>query len=146
MSASELQDFDIELQLLIDAIYLKYHYDFRGYAQASLRRRMRAALLRFNCSSLSQLQDRVLHEPAMLTAMMDFLTVQVSDMFRDPAYYQALRRHVVPMLRTYPSLKIWIAGCSTGEEVYSTAILLREEGLLDRTIIADATAAPHTTR
>ena len=68
MSASELQDFDIELQLLIDAIYLKYHYDFRGYAQASLRRRMRAALLRFNCSSLSQLQDRVLHEPAMLTA------------------------------------------------------------------------------
>lgn len=135
MSASELQDFDIELQLLIDAIYLKYHYDFRGYAQASLRRRMRAALLRFNCSSLSQLQDRVLHEPAMLTAMMDFLTVQVSDMFRDPAYYQALRRHVVPMLRTYPSLKIWIAGCSTGEEAYSMAILLREEGLLDRTLI-----------
>ena len=135
MSASELQDFDIELQLLIDAIYLKYHYDFRGYAQASLRRRMRAALLRFNCSSLSQLQDRVLREPAMLTAMMDFLTVQVSDMFRDPAYYQALRRHVVPMLRTYPSLKIWIAGCSTGEEAYSMAILLREEGLLDRTLI-----------
>ena len=135
MSASELQDFDIELQLLIDAIYLKYHYDFRGYAQASLRRRMRAALLRFNCSSLSQLQDRVLHEPAMLTAMMDFLTVQVSDMFRDPAYYQALRRHVVPMLRTYPSLKIWIAGCSTGEEAYSMAILLREEGLLDRALI-----------
>jgi len=135
MSASELQDFDIELQLLIDAIYLKYHYDFRGYAQPSLRRRMRAALLRFNCSSLSQLQDRVLHEPAMLTAMMDFLTVQVSDMFRDPAYYQALRRHVVPMLRTYPSLKIWIAGCSTGEEAYSMAILLREEGLLDRTLI-----------
>lgn len=135
MSASELQDFDIELQLLIDAIYLKYHYDFRGYAQASLRRRMRAALLRFNCSSLSQLQDRVLDEPAMLTAMMDFLTVQVSDMFRDPAYYQALRRHVVPMLRTYPSLKIWIAGCSTGEEAYSMAILLREEGLLDRTLI-----------
>ena len=135
MSASELQDFDIELQLLTDAIYLKYHYDFRGYAQASLRRRMRAALLRFNCSSLSQLQDRVLREPAMLTAMMDFLTVQVSDMFRDPAYYQALRRHVVPMLRTYPSLKIWIAGCSTGEEAYSMAILLREEGLLDRTLI-----------
>ena len=135
MSASELQDFDIELQLLIDAIYLKYHYDFRGYAQASLRRRMRAALLRFNCSSLSQLQDRVLREPAMLTAMMDFLTVQVSEIFRDPAYYQALRRHVVPMLRTYPSLKIWIAGCSTGEEAYSMAILLREEGLLDRTLI-----------
>ncbi len=135
MSASDLQDFDIELQLLIDAIYLKYHYDFRGYAQASLRRRMRAALLRFNCSSLSQLQDRVLREPAMLTAMMDFLTVQVSEMFRDPAYYQALRRHVVPMLRTYPSLKIWIAGCSTGEEAYSMAILLREEGLLDRTLI-----------
>ena len=125
----------IEIELLLEAIHRRYGYDFRGYAQASLRRRMRAALLRFNCSSLSQLQDRVLHEPAMLTAMMDFLTVQVSDMFRDPAYYQALRRHVVPMLRTYPSLKIWIAGCSTGEEAYSMAILLREEGLLDRALI-----------
>jgi chemotaxis protein methyltransferase CheR len=134
-SRDEVQDFEIELQLLIDAIYLKYHYDFRGYAEASLRRRLRTAMLRFNCRTLSQLQDKVLHEPGTFPALMDFLTVQVSEMFRDPAYFRALREKVVPMLRTYPSLKLWIAGCSTGEEAYSLAILLREEGLLERSLI-----------
>ena len=88
-------------------------------------------MVRFDCRTLSQLQDRVLHEPAILPALLDFLTVPVSEMFRDPAYFRALREQVVPLLRTYPSLKIWVAGCSTGEEVYSLAILLREEGLLD---------------
>ncbi|WP_428313407.1 CheR family methyltransferase [Hydrocarboniphaga sp.] len=131
----EAQDFEIELQLLIDAIYLKYHYDFRGYAEASLRRRLRTAMLRFNCKTLSQLQDKLLHEPGVFAALMDFLTVQVSEMFRDPAYFRALREKVVPLLRTYPSLKIWIAGCSTGEEAYSLAILLREERLLERSLI-----------
>nr|WP_299689111.1 protein-glutamate O-methyltransferase CheR [Hydrocarboniphaga sp.] len=134
-SRDDSQDFEIEMQLLIDAIYLKYHYDFRGYAEASLRRRLRTAMLRFSCKTLSQLQDKVLHEPGAFPALMDFLTVQVSDMFRDPAYFRALREKVVPMLRTYPSLKIWIAGCSTGEEAYSLAILLREEGLLERALI-----------
>ncbi len=127
-----INDFDIELQLLLDAIYLKYHYDFRGYAQASLKRRLRtradAVSAARRCRSL---QDRVLHEPAMFPMLLGFLTVQVSDMFRDPAYFRALRDEVVPLLRTYPSLKVWVAGCSTGEEVYSLAILLREEGLLD---------------
>lgn len=127
--------FDIELQLLIEAIYLRYHYDFRGYAHASLKRRMAAALARFNCPTISQLQDRVLHDPLMFPKLLDFLTVQVSEMFRDPRYFLSLREHVVPMLRTYPSLKVWVAGCSAGEEVYSLAILLKEEGLLDRTII-----------
>ncbi len=126
---------DIELKLLIDAIYLKYHYDFRGYAMASLKRRLTAAMSRFNCQTLTQLQDRLLHEPAVFPQLLDFLTVQVSEMFRDPAYFKALREEVVPLLRTYPSLKIWVAGCSAGEEVYSLAILLREEGLLERSII-----------
>lgn len=128
-------DFDIELQLLIDAIYLKYHYDFKGYARASLKRRLRTAMGRFGVDTLSRLQDKVLHEPATFPALLGYLTVQVSDMFRDPAYFQALRARVVPLLRTYPSLRIWVAGCSTGEEVYSLAILLREEGLLARTLI-----------
>ena len=128
-------NFDIELRLLVDAIYLKYHFDFRSYATASLKRRMTAAMDRFGCATLSQLQDKVLHEPAVFPALLDYLTVQVSEMFRDPGYFLALRREVVPLLRTYPSLKIWVAGCSTGEEVWSLAILLHEEGLLDRAII-----------
>ena len=129
------REFDIEFRLLIDAIYHMYHYDFRGYAPASLRRRLRAAMSRFDCSTLSQLQDKVVHDAAIFPALLDFLTVQVSDMFRDPAYFLALREQVVPLLRTYPFLKVWVAGCSTGEEAYSLAILLQEEGLLSKTII-----------
>jgi chemotaxis protein methyltransferase CheR len=128
-------DIDIELHLLIDAIYLKYHYDFRRYAIASIKRRLTAAMSRFNVETFSELQSKVLHDPAMFPALLDFLTVPVSEMFRDPGYYRSLREMVVPVLRTYPSLKIWVAGCSTGEEVYSLAILLREEGLLDRSLI-----------
>lgn len=127
--------FDIELPLLLEAVYLRYHYDFRGYAAASLRRRLEQARQRLGCASLSQLQDRLLREPALFPTLLDFLTVQVSDMFRDPGYFRALREQVVPLLRTYPSLKIWIAGCSSGEEVYSMAILLQEEGLLGRSLI-----------
>ena len=136
-------DTDIELHLLIDAIYLKYHYDFRRYATASLKRRLTAALARFNCETFSGLQSRVLHEPAMFPALLDFLTVPVSEMFRDPAYFRSLRATVVPLLRTYPSLRIWVAGCSTGEEVYSFAILLREEGLLSRSLIYATDINPH---
>jgi chemotaxis protein methyltransferase CheR len=128
-------DFDIELRLLIDAIYLKYHYDFRSYAMASLKRRLTTAMGRFSCETLSQLQDKMLHDPTIFHTLLDYLTVQVSEMFRDPSYYRSLRETVVPLLRTYPSLKVWVAGCSAGEEVYSLAILLREEGLLERTLI-----------
>jgi chemotaxis protein methyltransferase CheR len=137
-------DFDIELQLLVDAIYLKYHCDFRGYSTASLKRRLRAALVRFDCRTLSQLQDRVLHDATVFPALLDFLTVPVSEMFRDPSYFRALRETVVPLLKTYPSLKVWVAGCSTGEEVYSLAILLREEGLLTRTLIYATDINPRT--
>lgn len=127
--------FDIELHLLVDALYLKYHYDFRDYAPASLKRRLLAALTRFNCETLSQLQHRLLHDATVLPVLLDYLTVQVSEMFRDGHYYRALRESVVPLLRTYPSLKVWVAGCSTGEEAYSVAILFHEEGLLSRTMI-----------
>jgi chemotaxis protein methyltransferase CheR len=133
--APEGSGVDIELRLLIDAIYLKYHYDFRGYANASLKRRLGTAMTRFGCRTLSQLQDKVLHEPSTFPALLDYLTVQVSEMFRDPSYFRSLREQVVPLLRTWPSLKVWVAGCSAGEEVYSLAILLREEGLLERTLI-----------
>jgi len=129
------ENIDIELRLLLDAIYLKYHYDFRGYAAASLKRRLTNAPGRFGCQTLSQLQDKVLHEPAAFPALLSLLTVPVSEMFRDPSYFRSLREKVVPLLRTYPSLKVWAAGCSTGEEVYSLAILLHEEGLLERTLI-----------
>jgi chemotaxis protein methyltransferase CheR len=126
---------DIERRLLIEAIFLKYHYDFRGYAEASLKRRVRAAMTRLGCATVSQLQDRVLHDPAAFADVLDVLTVPVSEMFRDPGYFRAMRDRVVPVLRTYPSLKLWVAGCSSGEEAYSFAILLHEEGLLDRAII-----------
>jgi chemotaxis protein methyltransferase CheR len=138
------RDFEIELQLLVDAIYLRYHYDFRGYALASLKRRLATALGRFGCLTLSQLQDKILHEPASFPALLDLLTVQVSEMFRDPAYFRSLRESVVPLLRTYPSLKVWVAGCSTGEEAYSIAILLREEGLLERTLLYATDINPQT--
>ncbi|MDB6073859.1 MAG: cheR2 4 [Verrucomicrobiaceae bacterium] len=124
----------IEMRLLMEAIFQKYHYDFRGYSEASLKRRLLQARERFNCASFSALQERVLHDAEMLPQLLGFLTVQVSEMFRDPSFFQVLREQVVPHLRTYPSLKVWIAGCSAGEELYSLAILFREEGLEERTI------------
>lgn len=128
-------EFDIEMRLLLDAIYHRYHYDFRAYATQSTKRRLRAAMARFDCATLSQLQDRVLHRPELFPSLLDFLTVHVSEMFRDPPFFRALRERVVPFLRTWPSLKIWVAGCSAGEEAYSLAILLHEEGLLERSLI-----------
>ncbi|MFT4192355.1 MAG: protein-glutamate O-methyltransferase CheR [Comamonas sp.] len=126
---------DIELHLFLEAVYLRYHYDFRAYVGASLKRRLRAAMLHFDCATLTQLQDRVLHDEGIITPLLDYMTVQVTEMFRDPGYFRALREHVVPMLHTYPFIKIWVAGCSTGEEAWSMAILLDEEGLLERTQI-----------
>src|SRR5262249_40501329 len=101
----------------------------------SLKRRLHQARERLGCTTFSQLQDRALHQPDVFPALLSFLTVQVSELFRDPAYFRALREEVGPHLRTYPSLKAGVAGCGAGEEVYSLAILLREEGLEDRTII-----------
>jgi len=135
---------DIELRLLIEAIYLKYSYDFRDYSGASVKRRVHHALLQLDCATISALQERVLHDPSAFMQLLQYLTIPVSEMFRDPGHFLAIRQEVVPLLKTYPSIKIWIAGCSTGEEVYSMAILLREEGLLERTIIYATDINPHS--
>ena len=125
---------DIEIQLLLDALYRHYHYDFRHYARASIKRRLLQARTQLGYDSISDIQSAVLHDETILPRLLNFLTVQVSEMFRDPSYFRALRESVVPHLRTYPSLKVWVAGCSHGEELYSLAILFAEEGLADRTI------------
>jgi chemotaxis protein methyltransferase CheR len=125
---------DIEIHLLLEALYRRYHYDFRRYAQASIKRRLRQARDHLGFRSFSALQDAVLHDAAMVPRLLNYLTVQVSEMFRDPTYFRAMRDVVAPHLRTYPSLKVWIAGCSGGEELHSFAILFREEGLLERTL------------
>ncbi|MDU0078348.1 protein-glutamate O-methyltransferase CheR, partial [Bacillus sp. IG2] len=100
--------------MLLEALYLRYHYDFRNYAMSSVRRRLRQAREQLQFTSFSAMQDRLLRDPAMLPQLLRFLTVQVSDMFRDPDYFRAIRERVIPHLRTYPSLKVWIAGCSSG--------------------------------
>jgi chemotaxis protein methyltransferase CheR len=135
-----------ELGSLLDAIYRVYHHDFRRYAAASVRRRVRAALVHFRCETIAGLEDRVLGDPRRFAELLRFLTVQVTDMFRDPSYYRALRDHVVPYLQTYASLKVWVAGCATGEEAYSLAIVLAEEGLLDRTLIYATDIDPESLR
>ena len=127
--------FDLEIRLLLEAVMLRYRHDFRDYALSSMRRRMRLAMERFGCATLARLQERVLREPAVFAEMLRFLTVQVSEMFRDPDYFRALREQVLPVLATWPSPKVWVAGCSTGEEAWSMAILLAEEGLLERTVV-----------
>ena len=137
---------DIEIQLLLEALYQRYHYDFRHYARASIKRRLVQAREQLGYASLSALQDAVLHDAATLPRLLDYLTVQVSEMFRDPSYFRALREKVAPHLRTYPSLKVWVAGCSNGEELYSLAILLREEGLFDRTLFYATDINPNALR
>ncbi|HEY0334580.1 MAG TPA: CheR family methyltransferase [Stenotrophomonas sp.] len=132
---NDVEVFDLELGLLLEAIYRRYHYDFRQYAVSSLRRRVRQAMGRFHCERVADLQHRLMHEPELFAQAMQYFTVQVSEMFRDPDYFRVLREQVMPVLRTYPSSKIWVAGCSTGEEVWSLAILLHEEQLLERTLI-----------
>jgi chemotaxis protein methyltransferase CheR len=135
-------EFEIELRLLLEGIYLRYQHDFRQYATASLRRRLAAALERFGVPTLSALQERILRDPALFRELLPYLTVQVSEMFRDPPFFRALRERVVPWLRTFPSVKVWVAGCAHGEEVYALAILLREEGLLERTIVYATDISP----
>lgn len=126
---------EIELAQLLEAIYLKYGYDFRDYKRSSVKRRVAGALNKLNCATMSELQDKVLHDANSFSELLQHLTVPTTEMFRDPTYFRSVRDKIIPILKTYPSLKIWVAGCSTGEEAYSLAILFKEEGLLDRTII-----------
>ena len=125
----------IEVDVLLEAVYRRYGFDFRQYARASLRRRLWRRVSLEGLHTLSGLQERLLHEPACMERLLLDLSINVTAMFRDPSFFRAFRTKVVPLLRTYPFIRIWNAGCSTGEETYSLAILLREEGLLDRTRI-----------
>lgn len=125
----------LEIRLLLEAIAARWGYDLREYAAPSLRRRILAALGALGAPHLGELQHRIIHEHDTFARLIDNLMVGVTELFRDPALYLALRADVVPLLRTYPFLKIWHAGCSSGEEAYSSAILLQEEGLSERTQI-----------
>ncbi len=126
---------DLELSLLLEGVFHRYGYDFRNYSRASLTRRVQARVQAEELSSISELQARVLHDSAAFERFFVGLTVHVTAMFRDPGYYAAFRQKVVPWLRTLPFLRVWVAGCATGEELYSLAILLREEGLIERSRI-----------
>ncbi len=128
-----LENQNIELQLLLQAIYLKYGYDFRNYAKASIKRRIQHRLNTDGFPNISAMQHQVLNDVSFFETLLLDLSINVTEMFRDPGFYLSLRQWVIPILRTFPYLKIWHAGCSTGEEVYSMAVLLKEEGLYERT-------------
>jgi len=125
----------LEIELLLEAVHRRYGFDFREYAQASLRRRLYRRMAAEGVTTVSQLQDRLLHDPPCMERLLLDLSINVTAMFRDPSFYLAFRNTVVPALRTYPFTRVWCAGCSTGEEVYSLAILMHEEGVYDRTRI-----------
>lgn len=125
----------IEIELLLEGIYQHYGFDFRSYAYASIRRRLWKRIEAEGLSTISALQDRVLHDSDLMERLLLDLSINVTAMFRDPGFYRVFRTQVVPTLRTYPFIRIWHAGCATGEEVYSMAILLEEEGLYERSRI-----------
>jgi chemotaxis protein methyltransferase CheR len=140
VTAARLENADsereaIEIDLLLEGIYRRYGFDFRQYARASLRRRLHRRVALEGLQTLSGLQERLLHDPLCMERLLLDLSINVTAMFRDPTFFRAFRLKVVPLLRTYPFIRIWSAGCSTGEETYSLAILLAEEGLYDRTRI-----------
>jgi chemotaxis protein methyltransferase CheR len=125
----------LELELLFEAAFRRYGYDFRDYARSSLRRRVGNIMRSEAVQTISGLQERILHDPGAWDRFLNGISVNVSAMFRDPEFFLAFRQHAVPLLRTYPFIRIWQAGCSLGEEAYSLAILLEEEGLYERTLI-----------
>jgi len=132
---SNLENEDLEIRLLLEAIFLKYGYDFRDYSKAHLKRRIMHRLSLSEINSISQMQHKVLYDRVFLETLLNDFSINVTEMFRDPSFYKTFRQEVVPVLKTYPFIKVWHAGCSSGEEVYSMAILLKEEGLYDRTQI-----------
>ena len=124
-----------EIELLLEGIYRQYGFDFRSYAYASIRRRLWKRIEEEGLSTVSELQNIVLHDPDMMEKLLLDLSINVTAMFRDPTFYRVFRQQVIPHLRTYPFIRVWHAGCATGEEVYSMAILLEEEGLYERSRI-----------
>jgi len=133
MNKSEIEN--IEIELFLNAIYKRYGYDFRNYAQATVKRRIRNILMQFSYNNVSELIPKLLYDKLFFKSIILNFSVTVSEMFRDPFFYRSLRDNVIPYLKTYPFVKIWIAGCATGQEVYSLAILLKEENFYDRTTI-----------
>jgi chemotaxis protein methyltransferase CheR len=122
----------LEIELLLEGVFRHYGFDFRSYAYTSLKRRLWKRIQAEGLRTVSALQERVLHDSGMMEKLLLDLSINVTAMYRDPSFYLAFRETVVPLLRTYPFIRLWHAGCSTGEEVYSMAILLEEEGLYDR--------------
>jgi chemotaxis protein methyltransferase CheR len=122
----------VHIKLFLESVFLRYGYDFRGYSYPSLRRRILRMVSLERVADVAELQTRVLDDPKCLERVLHGLTIHVTAMFRDPEFYQKVRSKIVPVLRTYPFVRIWVAGCASGEEVYSLAILLEEEALLSR--------------
>jgi len=125
----------IEIDLLLEAVFRRYGYDFRSYARASIERRIRQFMSGAGCASVSEMIPKVLHDKEFFSRLARYFSISVTEMFRDPFVYRAVREKVVPLLRTWPHFKIWHAGCATGEEIYSLAIVLKEEGVYDRATI-----------
>jgi chemotaxis protein methyltransferase CheR len=123
---------EIEIRLLLEGLRLRYGYDFRDYAPAPLRRSLHSGMTTEGMASISAYQDRLLRDEASMRRFLGIVGVSVTGMFRDAELMRLMRDEVIPMLRTYPSVRIWVVGCATGEEVYSLAIVLEEEGLHSR--------------
>jgi len=132
---NDIETQNIELQLLLQAIYLKYGYDFRNYSKASLKRRINHRLIKEGLENLSAMQHKLLYDVHFFDRLLLDMSINVTEMFRDPSFYLALRKYVIPKLKQHSFIKIWHAGCSSGEEAYSMAIILKEEGLYDNTQI-----------
>lgn len=139
---SEAEPSPEAMRELLEAVFQKYHYDFRNYAQDSLRRRIAAAMVRLSVNTARELETKVLASERAFAQFVDAVTVRVSDMFRDPEFFLVFRRTIVQELTTYPSVRVWVAGCSSGEEAYSFAIVLAEAGLLHRTQIYATDISP----
>ncbi|MFJ7728657.1 CheR family methyltransferase [Neobacillus sp. NPDC097160] len=126
---------NIEIELLLEAIYRYYGYDFRNYARSFIQRRILQRVQKENLMSISALQEKILRDPIVMNGLFSDFSINVTEMFRDPSFFKSLRTDLIPLLRDYPEIRIWHVGCSTGEEVYSMAILLQEEGLYEKTKI-----------
>lgn len=133
---------DIEIKLLLEAIYLKYGYDFRDYAKASIKRRLLHRLSASRLETIWRMQHRVIHDTAFFETLLQDLSINVTEMFRDPSFYKVVREEVLGVLKKEPCVKIWHAGCATGEEVYSMSVLLQEEGLVENVQIYATDISP----
>jgi len=129
------QAFELEILLLLEIVYQKYGYDFRQYSEAHVRRRIMNRMTMSGIKDISQMKSKLLNDEIFASMLLQDLSITVTEMFRDPSFYVSLRENVIPVLKTYPFIKIWHAGCATGEEAYSMAIIMQEEGLYDRTTI-----------